>query len=388
MSGGLDLAVAAHYHAQVAWHAEIEPAACKVLEARWPGAPNLGDVTRTEWAAVPPVDVITAGYPCQPFSHAGNRKGETDDRHLWPYAAAAVRVLRPRIVVLENVSGHLSMGFGRVLGDLAEAGYDAGWVCVPASAAGAPHRRERVFIVARDAHRPVEGAHGEVPQTGAEPGGAGGGRAAAAHPGRGQLPRAAVRRGPGAQPVRGIGPLLPTPCASERGVCRDLDHRIAGGSQLELSDIVQLLPTPTTMDCWEGRDLENQIRTRNSIGLQETARLLPTPKASDGPNGGPGMRNGRGEADALPGIAHFGPYQAACDRWAAIIGRPAPSPSIPGQDGRPRLNPVFVEWMMGLPAGWVTGLPIPRSAQLKALGNGVVPQQAAHALDILDGRTT
>ena len=76
---------------------------------------------------------------------------------------------------------------------------------------------------------------------------------------------------------------------------------------------------------------------------------------------------------------------ATGDRWEQVLGRPAPSPTEPGKDGRPRLSPRFVEWMMGLPDGWVTGVGIPRSAQLKALGNGVVPQQSALALALIDG---
>ena len=79
-------------------------------------------------------------------------------------------------------------------------------------------------------------------------------------------------------------------------------------------------------------------------------------------------------------------YTAAIARWEQVMGRPAPSPTEPGNNGRPRLSPRFVEWMMGLPDGWVTGVPgITRSAALTALGNGVVPQQAALALDLLDG---
>jgi DNA (cytosine-5)-methyltransferase 1 len=79
----------------------------------------------------------------------------------------------------------------------------------------------------------------------------------------------------------------------------------------------------------------------------------------------------------------FGPYTEAVQRWEAVLGRPAPPPAVPNEDGKPRLNPVFVEWMMGLPDGFVTGTGISRTSQLKALGNGVVPQQAVLALDLL-----
>lgn len=148
---GLDVAVAAHYGTEMAWYSEVEPAACSVIEREHPAAPNLGDLTTLDWSAVPPVDVLTAGYPCQPFSQAGRRKGTDDVRHLWPHIAEAVRVLRPRRVVLENVAGHLSLGFDVVLRDLAAAGFDAEWCVLRASDVGAPHQRARVFVVATPA---------------------------------------------------------------------------------------------------------------------------------------------------------------------------------------------------------------------------------------------
>ena len=142
--GGLDMAVGG----DLTWYSEIEPAACTVLAAHYPDVPNLGDITKVDWSAVEPVDVITGGYPCQPFSHAGQRKGKNDERHLWPYVRDAISALRPSLAVLENVRGHLSMGLADVIGDLAGLGYDARWGVIRASDAGAPHGRARVFIVA------------------------------------------------------------------------------------------------------------------------------------------------------------------------------------------------------------------------------------------------
>jgi DNA (cytosine-5)-methyltransferase 1 len=99
-----------------------------------------------------PVDVICGGFPCQPHSLAGRRGASTDDRDLWPQFARLIRELRPRWVVAENVPGLLSSEagrfFGTVLGDLAACGYDAEWQSLPASAFGAPHRRDRVWLVA------------------------------------------------------------------------------------------------------------------------------------------------------------------------------------------------------------------------------------------------
>lgn len=123
--------------------------------------------------------------------------------------------------------------------------------------------------------------------------------------------------------------------------------------------------------------------------------LLPTPKASDEPNGGPNQRDASGRY-CLPGqavrldrswIATDGTdYGPAIRRWEAITGHPAPCPTEPGTRGNRRLSPAFAEWMMGLEPGHVTAVPgIPRSAQLHAIGNGVVPRQAAAAYTALLG---
>jgi len=151
--GGLDLAAAHHYHAQVAWHIEYDQWPSHVLANHYPDIPNYGDITTVDWFTIPPVDIITAGYPCQPFSVAGERRGTDDERHLWPYVADGIGVLRPRIVVLENVAGHLRLGFDVVLADLARLGFDAEWGSVRASDAGAPHRRDRLFVVAKNPSR-------------------------------------------------------------------------------------------------------------------------------------------------------------------------------------------------------------------------------------------
>lgn len=145
--GGLDLGLE-RAGWTVVWQAETDEYASRVLARHWPAVPNLGDITVVDWSSVEHVDLIAAGYPCQPFSHAGARLGERDRRHLWPTIADAVRCLRPDWLLLENVTGHLSLGFGRVLADLAEIGYDADWDCVPAAYVGAPHVRYRIFVVA------------------------------------------------------------------------------------------------------------------------------------------------------------------------------------------------------------------------------------------------
>lgn len=150
--GGLDMAVQNFYGGEVAWYSEIDKAACQVLTVDYPGIDNLGDITEVDWSEVLPIDILIGGYPCQPFSTAGNRKGKNDVRHLWPHVALAIDALRPRLCILENVRGHLTLGFGDVLADISRMGYDARWGLVRASDAGAPHGRARIFIVAEPAN--------------------------------------------------------------------------------------------------------------------------------------------------------------------------------------------------------------------------------------------
>lgn len=145
--GGLDLGLE-RAGMQCVWQSEIDPYASRVLKKHWPDIPNLGDINEIDWQTVSRVDLICGGYPCQPFSLRGARRGENDPRHLWPKFADAIRILRPRYALLENVASHLSLGFGHVLADLATLGYDTKWDCIPAAAVGAPHLRDRLFVIA------------------------------------------------------------------------------------------------------------------------------------------------------------------------------------------------------------------------------------------------
>jgi len=123
---------------------EIDPFCQKVLAKHWPGVPIHDDVRTLEGFSS---DVITGGYPCQPFSFAGERRGAADDRHLWPEMYRIVKSVRPRWVVAENVAGHIRMGLDQVLSDMEAIGYTCWTFVVPACAVDAPHRRDRVWII-------------------------------------------------------------------------------------------------------------------------------------------------------------------------------------------------------------------------------------------------
>ena len=183
--GGLDMAAEEVFGATTAWVSDIDPGACKVLAHRFPHAPNLGDITTINWADVAPVDIIVGGSPCQDLSTAGRRAGMTGGTrsNLWVQMREAIATIRPRFVIWENVRGAYSAAaasamesdegllgdhpagqpalraLGRVLGDLAELGYDARWRGLRAADVGACHGRFRVFVLAerRDAAADTEG---------------------------------------------------------------------------------------------------------------------------------------------------------------------------------------------------------------------------------------
>jgi DNA (cytosine-5)-methyltransferase 1 len=417
-------------------------AAAMILAHHWPDVPNHGDVTAVDWSAVEPVDIIAGGSPCQDLSPAGKRAGMKPGTRsgLWASMLEAVRVLRPSLVCWENVRGALSAeatselepcagcvggdddgpvlrALGRVLGDLAGVGYDAAWTGLRAADVGAPHGRFRVFVVAWPTADP-----GALSWPTADPGallptpavnGMGAGKAVddwdewtarmQAKHGNGN--------GHGASLSIEALRLLPSPRTSDTNGAGE--H---GQGGLDLRTAVSLLPTPTT------RDLKGRNQRDDDTCL--TGALLPTPRATDGTKGGPNQRGSSGdlmlpsavmlmptptamdsresggavgssnvtltdatERGASRGI-DFGIYASAITRWEALT-RPAPSPTEPtGKGGAHRLSARFEEWMMGLPDGWVTEPSIwsgmkpaaARNAQIKALGNGVVPQQGAEGV--------
>ncbi len=300
--GGLDLAVEAHFNAETVWCAEFDKYASEVIKHHF-NVPNYGNIKTINWASMPKVDILTAGYPCQPFSHAGERKGTQDERHLFPYIAEAISNLRPRWVVLENVRGHLSLGLKEVLAHLASIGYDARWQTVRAADAGAPHRRERVFIVAEPSN-----TNGKRFTLGQE---------------------------------------------------RSHEDRNQGQSQSEFSSLGEIVTNTNGIrrEAWWASGHEKAFTSAEGVAIN----------ASDSnhqhkPHNRQVQKLGRR-------------FMARCEMHLL------PAPDALDQDGK--LSALFVEYMMGLPSGWITDSGLSRAQQLKMLGNGVVPQQAEYALELL-----
>ncbi|MCG5215465.1 DNA cytosine methyltransferase [Streptosporangium sp. KLBMP 9127] len=332
------------YGARLAWCADNDSHVAKILETRFPVAPNFGDLTAVDWAAVPRVDIVTAGFPCQDISYAGRGAGMTKETRsgLWFAIAKALRVLRPGLVILENVAALRSRGLDRVLGDLAALGYDTAWTCVRASDVGAPHRRERLFLLAThpDSSRPLRrgGRCGTESRRPCSEPSRRGVRVSSADSGRLQ-PERWGNGGVLAQPPKPSATSPSTPVGH-----RDQAHPFSGIGSGEGSKADGLRWRHWTTDTY-----------------RRAAELGPAGRQPD-----------------------WGPYGAAVRRWEAASDRPAPDPTELGTRGQPRLSARFVEWMMGLSDGWVTNIDLPRTAHMHALGNGVVPQQATHALALLD----
>ena len=272
--GGLDLAIEAAFNAETVWTCEIDRFASQIIEQRF-DKPNLGDLKTVNWQKVEPIDILTAGYPCQPFSHAGYRKGTEDERHIWPHIKEIIGTLRPGLVILENVRGHLSLGFKDVLKDLAEIGYDARWDIVRASDVGAPHQRARLFVIAYP-----NGEFGRIP-------------------------------------------------LSHEAIAYAVEYGFKRGftSGHETTQSPASIATFNAGDQFQPHDGKMQKLGRRFASRREMQLQDVPPTLDDG-----------------------------------------------------KLSALFVEYMMGLPGGWVTGCSLSRAQQLKILGNGVVPQQAFHAI--------
>ena len=359
---GLDMGVQSVIGGRTAWVSENEPGPSRILAHHYPDAPNLGDITRINWSSVDPVDILTGGFPCQDVSHAGRRAGMIRDGDgktrsgLWGDMRQAIDTLRPSLVVVENVRGLLSAtvdsdvepcpwclgdgggephlrALGAVLADLADVGYDAWWTGLRASGVGAPHGRFRVFIFAtpKDADRTTRGEW-RAPASREETQG-------------GARSDAGRRSGTPSPDPKSIG--WDEGRAEPAGIGGRL-HAPFGGAPLAADADIN------------GRALVRRVDPvlRDAHGLHRS--------------------HGHG---ARPEPEKWGAYAAAVARWERVLGAPAPDPTEPGANGNRRLAAPFAEWMMGLPAGWVTSpeIGLTRNEQLKAIGNGVVPQQAAAA---------
>ena len=343
---GLGMAVEEVFGATPAWFSEYDTAPSKILAHHYPDVPNYGDMTAIDWANIEHADIISGGTPCQDLSAAGKRKGMTEGTrsNLWVQMREAIAIQKPKYVVWENVRGAYSASadsdleqcpgcvgdpadggavlraLGRVLGDLSDLGYDCQWRGLRAADVGAPHGRYRVFILA--AHRDGLRSHRSGQRTSED------------------------RRG------------------------QSTDRRDA-------------TPQPKSIRGREGRTEHARLQGRLDA-IQRSTPPLANPNRGDDARRQQGQEWGekRGTASEWSSGSHidWGQYEPAIRRWEALRGT-APAPTELTTRGTHRLSARFAEWLMGVPAGWITDVPgLSRNDQLKACGNGVVPAQAIAAL--------
>lgn len=309
-----------------AWFSEYEAAPSRVLAHHYPDVPNHGDITAIDWTQVEPVDVLTGGFPCQDLSYAGKGAGikEGTRSGLWFEFSRAIRALRPRIVLVENVPALTTRGLDIVIRDLAQRGYGTLWTSLRASDVGAAHRRERLFIVAVDVDSDYWRWDRWWPTDTDAPWTAGEG-----------WKRWAKRTGQIAADGTFNGRTEGWPRSGERprraGLSTCDSEAVADGDRRRLAECCE-------QNGW-----------------------------SDGPDLEASRRGDAGRRSETP--TDWGEFEPAIRRWERTIGRPAPAPTLDG-----RLSADFTEWHMGFPEGWTSMLS--RNERLKALGNAVVPQCA------------
>lgn len=340
--GGLDLAVEEVFDARTVWFSEINEPVARVFSHHWPDAPNLGDITTINWNTAPPVDILCGGFPCQDVSTVGKMAGLKPGTRsgLWAHMAAAIDALQPEWVVIENVRGLLSAPAIRTIpeGD-------------------------------NDEQR----NHRDATTSGATPRGV--------EPDSWHLGETATR------PLRAAGAVL--------GDLADLRYD-AQWIGLPASTIGAphpryrvfilahaTLPNPTRV---------GRLTRRGKLAAGESTARDDRTEPSDHrprPPRPQRLHTHRGTRQSLEPdratLQRWGKYASAIAGWARIVGRPAPAPALISEGTGPRPAPAFVEWLMGLPSGWVTNPHhgLTSNQQLAALGNGVLPAQGIHALQVL-----
>lgn len=339
--GGLDLAVEQVFDARTVWFSEINEPVARVFAHHWPDAPNLGDITAIDWSSVDPVDVLCGGFPCQDVSTVGKMAGLKPGTRsgLWAYMATAVEALQPEYVVIENVRGLLSAS------------------AIRATTEGDDDERRN----------PEPATPADATLRGVEP-----------DPwGLGDQP---------ARPLRALGAVLGD-LADLRYDARWIGLRASAVGAPHPRFRVFILARRAAPHSARLGLKSGQRAAGTGAGAARHDHAQPSDRRHGEGAGaaaftGSDIRTDRGV------LRRWGRYAPAIARWERITGRTAPAPAILNEDASPRPAPTFVEWLMGLPAGWVTDpkLGLTHAQQLNALGNGVLPRQAAAASAMLRDR--
>lgn len=376
--GGIELGLQMVMEANTAWVSDIEEIPKVILSNRFKsadGSPtlNYGDLTSIENPAK--VDIVAAGFPCQPVSVSGLRQGVNDDRWLIDDVCKVAKEAGAKWLILENVRGIFTANKGgallKVWNALIRNGYTRfEWGLFKASDVGAPHQRERWFCLATNTHSESLNIrmHGSFDD----------------------------RLKSEESQIFGAAKSWAALEMSTSVLSPDIEW-------IDNRKQSSLFPQPLKVWPTDGSSmgtglLYDQTKPRQH-GLDSSEfKTLPTPTAREYKDAGPNVNFARiAKRRGLTGVimhelckgkifSGWEQYGPAISEWSKSLNRAAPTPLEQGKFGY--LSPKFVEWMMGLPEGWVTGrdIDLQRSEALHALGNGVVPHQLAYAIQILHNR--
>jgi site-specific DNA-cytosine methylase len=384
--GGLELGLS-RAGFQVKWQVEYEDYCNKILAKHWPEVKRYGDIYNVRGSELEKVDCICGGFPCQPFSTAGKRKGTADSRWLWPEFYRIICEVRPRWVIIENVPGLLSIDSGRVfagiLRDIATAGYDAEWRIVSAKDVGARHLRKRLFIVANTNGSESRFYGGTIPGTEGD-----------------------LRRGTEGNILIGCGEVL---ADTDTGILQQQKDEIRTGwdspddGSIFDNRILEALRIRNTGPggIWHSdpADLENPNGCRNTQPIQIETNLLAKPSGCGGENPADlpdpsltgcearecdGLRVGEGKREGLTSRVNSEDISDTDQTGFQNEGAEQSTTGVAGSFGcesegcgatQSRLGLLadgFSEWLDYTPR---VGLKIPdRVNRLKCLGNAVVPE--------------
>jgi DNA (cytosine-5)-methyltransferase 1 len=352
---------------------DIEPWSRKILAQHWPHVPIATDVkelANDPERLVRECDIITAGYPCQPFSVAGRQKGEEDPRHIYPYISKIIASKRPSWVVFENVGGHIALGLDKVLADLALKDYATRVFVIPAAAIGAPHRRDRLWVIGRNVG---DSKHNGSSAT--EIGGINEENAGRTSEGKDQTEQSQGASG------RGHNEYVPDSKSQQRnerhsGIITQKSEQSGlrietGTSSGNVAHTIsnsqrsaQGINQGGSEREWENQNISkgNQVRgnSGNSSGesrgtqkcfnteSQRTGKdnegLLPTPSARD-------WKGGSGTIVEQEG-KYYRISNTTGTKWGARLDAVADHQSKQSGKSGGQLNPTWVEWLMGYPKGW------------------------------------
>ena len=394
--GGLELGLSQLTETELVWFSEINQTADLVMRTRFDSCKNYGDVKNITLPGE--VDIVTAGFPCQPFSVAGKMKGMKDEeKWLIDDICRIASEANAKWLILENVKGIITANNGHAIARTVEAMALSGftrweWGTIPASAVGAPHKRERWFCVATNDDEPgrkeIAGLLREDRRWQTTKWSEGDSKRAGSLSASRTFADSDNRAGE--EFNIGDGYRDRAEAGINRTTTSESERFSLSGSAFERYQ--------PAIKRWEQTIGRGSPAPHTGIRIDYEAPSDSHGEGSEGQHARSGLRE-TSEKESSPGgnnvgdspgrLGKYKEYGPAIGRWETVLNREVPEDlTYHHENGSIKVSPEFIEWMMGVPPRWVTGVDLSYTRKLELLGNGVVPLQAEHAYAILLERVT